>query len=81
MLRLFLSAAVYLLPSSATAQALPDSPAVVPVLAPLIGHPGSELADGITASRRRRKTGWARSSGGCIAVRGSFSRSTSISGR
>ncbi len=47
MLRLFLSAAVCLLPFSALAQARPrpDSPAVVPVLAPLIGHPGSELAD------------------------------------
>jgi hypothetical protein len=44
MLRLVLSAAVCL-PLSVTAQARPDSPAVVPVLAPLIGHPGSELAD------------------------------------
>src|SRR5574341_95406 len=48
MLRLFLSAAVWLLPSWALAQARPprsDSLAVVPVLASLIGHPGSELAD------------------------------------
>src|SRR6266576_899261 len=47
MLRLFVSAAVALLPSNAPAQARPrqDSLAVVPVLAPLIGHPGSELAD------------------------------------
>ena len=44
MLRLVLSAAVCL-PLSVTAQARPDSPAVVPALAPLIGHPGSELAD------------------------------------
>ena len=44
MLRLVLSAAVCL-PLSVTAQARPDSPAGVPALAPLIGHPGSELAD------------------------------------
>jgi uncharacterized protein (DUF885 family) len=44
MLRLVLSAAVCL-PLSVMAQARPDSAAVVPVLAPLIGHPGSELAD------------------------------------
>jgi uncharacterized protein (DUF885 family) len=44
MLRFVLSAAVCF-PLSVMAQARPDSAAGVPVLAPLIGHPGSELAD------------------------------------
>ncbi|MGE5800740.1 MAG: hypothetical protein ACM358_00660, partial [Gemmatimonadota bacterium] len=49
MLRLFLSAALGLLPSAALAQAppppRPDSLAAVPVLAPLVDRSGSELAE------------------------------------
>ena len=52
MLRRFVCAAFWLLPATALAQSSPaapnpraDSLAAVPVLAPLIGRPGSELAD------------------------------------
>lgn len=59
MLRCFMCAAVWLLPATALAQSRPPSPrsdslAAVPVLAPLIGRTGSELAevvDRFTADR------------------------------